>query len=501
MKKKFLLIIFFLILFIVIGLILKNYHGKYIYEIDPSEATFNINNPEQSSQTLKVLVIEINPLLYTITNSSLYPNNNGHPKVSEFFNQSYDEKAALDEVIKDINESSHNYLNVSIVKKEWLNEFPTYTSLVKLKNGTSAYRFDEETYLKYSKYDGSQKGNWYNLIETNIFSQVEPYSFDYEYLFDKFNLINRRNNNEFDQVWLLSIDPTQTFETNMVGNSPFWVNGDTYEKNCKNFLLFNISISRRDSNFHALGHGIEGIMNQLYGPSTITSYTTPTGILQNGVNINTVNDYSSLNLWEKFSLSKYSNIGNYSSVGNVHFPFNAKNAYDYTNTDKVYSNWREWLNYPNINGIFTLENNKAWELNAGNDKLDSKQNKDPGRLYMRFWFYLMPHLTGYTEDGYLNNWWKYLYSLDYIKSINNNISTTINAYVGEYIPVNYTLIYNSGNSKLQTFVKQGNNIQIENTDVLNFRDGYLYARNVGTSRVTIYYDGHSISYYVIVKKK
>ena len=485
------------ILFIFTGLILSLFMGiisiNRTYAI--KETGLSVNNPDKTSQELKVLVIEINPLLNTIVDNQLYSNNGGHPKVSEYFGQ--DEDIPLNEMIKDIEDSSHNYFDVTIVEREWLNEFPTYTSSFNLVNGTG-YRFDEETYLQYAGYDGSSSGSWWNLIYNNIFDVPQSYSFDYEYILNKYDLVNRRNNGEFDQVWLLSIDPSQTFETNMVGRSAFWVNGQAFIKECDNFLMFNISISRRDANFHALGHGMEGIMNNLYGYSQVSSYISSTGIGYDVVDIDSVDSYSQLNLWDKFALNDYSNASNYSSVGNVHFTFNSQSSYDYSNLENRYTNWRDWLNYPNVEGNFVLDNSDAWMNYPMNTSLDSDQNKDPDRLYMRFWFSLMPHIEGYTSDGYLNNWWKYLYSLDYVDRVSINGSELITVDVGDTIDVDYTVHYDSDKEDRIYQVKERDNVHISNPSVLGYRSGILYAKNSGESDVTIYHDGKGITYGVTV---
>ena len=47
----------------------------------------------------------------------------------------------------------------------------------------------------------------------------------------------------------------------MVGSDAFWINGTPLQKKCKNFMITAFSISRRDANLHALGHGFENIMN------------------------------------------------------------------------------------------------------------------------------------------------------------------------------------------------------------------------------------------------
>jgi len=59
---------------------------------------------DASKNNLKVFVIEINPILKSITNTNLYKSNNGHPYVSEYFSQ--DRVRALNEVKEDLQFSS-----------------------------------------------------------------------------------------------------------------------------------------------------------------------------------------------------------------------------------------------------------------------------------------------------------------------------------------------------------------------------------------------------------
>ena len=441
---------------------------------------------------LKVYLIEINPKLKTVS---------GKPKVSEYFQQ--DLNAAKNELKEDLVYSSHGNLDIEIVKNEYLDEFPTYRGYVKLKNGGTAHRFDEATYLKYAGHNGGKTGNWYNLLTNDIFNATDAYSFDYDYIFKKFDLINKSNQNMFDQVWLLTIDPVFTYETIMVGRKPFWINAPGYQADCPNFQVINISISRRDANLHALGHGVEGTLNAVFGDDYeewtgyngkgTYRYYRPSydSYKQNSVLINP-KKYADLNYWEKFTLGTYSNNVNYGSVGNVHFPFNGASGYDYTNTKKVYTNWKEWLDYPNITGKFVLDNNEAWKKNAGNNSLGASQNKDPDRLYMRFWFYLMPHIEGYTEDGYSNNWWQYFRTLDFVTKIKVDKTEVSGIKVGSNVDLKYTLVYNSGKTETITSPNVGyDNIHIKG-DSLKKNGSKLLAANLGESTVSIYYDGKHV---------
>ena len=50
-------------------------------------------------------------------------------------------------------------------------------------------------------------------------------------------------------VFLVNLDPVWTFEAMMIGNNPFWINGDPMEADCPNTAVMNVSVSRRDANF------------------------------------------------------------------------------------------------------------------------------------------------------------------------------------------------------------------------------------------------------------
>lgn len=93
------------------------------------KSTLAAENVKQ--QDLKVLVIEINPILESITNTELYPDNEGHPKVSEYFGQ--DTYKALEELKWDLEFASHGYLNI-IMEHEYLNEFPRYEGYIERNN-------------------------------------------------------------------------------------------------------------------------------------------------------------------------------------------------------------------------------------------------------------------------------------------------------------------------------------------------------------------------------
>ncbi len=460
----------------------------------------SINVSNQTNQSLKVLVVVIDPILTSITDKSLYPNNNGHPRVSEWFGQSVPK--SISSVLTDYADVSHGYFTPSVVKTEYLNEYPRYTFQVNLLNGSKSYSYDEASYIEMGKADSSGKtGDWYKLFSHPLFKQGGDSAcvYDYEYLINKLDLINRRNRNEFDQVWVFSVSPMGFCEGMMIGRTAFDINGTPIIKDCPNFVLMGWEIARPDTMMHSFGHVVERLMKRVYGE------TVPDLYGKDVYNVNTKTDYNKLNYWEKFALNSYNNKGTLASVGDTHFPFNANENYGYYNTGYVQSNWKEWLNYPNVPGDkFESVNNSTFMNSEINRKLINNPDgvyTGEDRMWQRFWMNLMPHINGYTTDGYSNNWWKYFWSLDYAVEVYNNYgTTTINAFKGDMVESDYVVYFYSGNAdRLQT-INEDNNVVISNSSVVGFKDGKLYGKNTGTSTVKISYDGHPISYTVSVKE-
>jgi hypothetical protein len=146
----------------------------------------------------------------------------------------------------------------------------------------------------------------------------------------------------------------------MIGSDPFWINGTPLIKKCKNFMIASFTISRRDSNLHALAHSFEHILNHAF-KGDFFEYDVQ-------YDDYTQEDYEKLNYWEKFTLIDKNSRSHNSGVGYVHYPFNGEFDYDYSNENRVYTHWENWLNYPNLNGTKVKSNNKAWMNFPGNRK-------------------------------------------------------------------------------------------------------------------------------------
>ena len=436
------------------------------------------NSFEINKSTLRVFLIEINPTLKTLPNS---------PLVSDYF--SHNKELALSEIIEDINFASHGQVTVDIVGHVNLEEFPTYTKQIKLLSGKYDYRLDEETYISISRSNyNSNKGDWFKLYESSLYNEIDDFNYDYEYLIEKYDLVSLKKRDMFDHVWILGVDPLSTYETMMVGSNEFWINGTPIKKDCKNFMIAGFSYSRRDSNLHRLSHSFEDLINHAH---TGTFFTT-----NEEKNDYNQQNYDKLSYWEKFTLIDKVSKSQNSGVGNVHFPFNGEYDYDYSNTRMVYSNWESWLNYPNINGNKKQYNNNAWMSLPGNTVIinNPSANKNPDRLYLRFWLYLMPHIDGYTEEGYLNNWWDYYSNLDYATKIDAS-NKNVNGYIGKEIELNYNVYYRSGDIENVKYAKEDKNVKIDG-DCVAFQDSKLIGTKAGNCFVSIYRDGKKVSFSV-----
>ncbi|MBQ6396304.1 hypothetical protein IJH89_01815, partial [Candidatus Saccharibacteria bacterium] len=442
----------------------------------------DINPSDRTSQELKVLVIEINPHLTTI---------DGNPKALDKTHYAGVERDAIDDKKDDLEVGSRGYYSVNIVKWEYLDEFPTCTTPLTLTNGETAYKLDEKTYLtSLGYYDDGEFSWWEAFVDPyrvkNYINLEWNYSFDYGYLIDKFDLINRRNRGEFDQVWIDGIDPLLAYESIMVGRNSYYINGVEMHMDCDEFPIVTTTPSRRDSNIHAQGHMYEWILRNVYGQS-YDPYEP------NTTSVSTIEEYMRLNDWERFSLNNLANSGTLNGVGNVHLPWNATDGYDYSNSTPVNTLQTNWLNVDldNLGTSITSSASEIWLDATINANIPSDQ-QHPDRLWQRYWLYSMPNKTGYTKQGYLKNWFKYLYSMDFIEGLSAD-TTSFSLVEDDSIDLDYLAFYRFGNVERGT-VSPGNNVSVSNDSVIKYQNGHWQAVGTGTATVSYWRDGKHIDY-------
>jgi len=439
----------------------------------------------KTQETLKVLVLEFDPILKT----------KGNIKCSEFINVKGNNTSIIEEVLSDMEYSSNGYLNIETT---WIdtNEFPRYTKEIDIITGKDAegnditsksYSLNEETWLTIMQngwYEGMihpKKGeagykDWYKYVD-----QITGFCFDYDYIIDKYKLIEKRNNGEFDFVFLSLIEPGNAYEAMMVGRNAYWINGSENTKyDCKFFPIIYANIVRKDTVFHSVGHMSECILSNVFDGNSVLNYN------QNIIEVKNDEDYNKLSLWQKFTLCEYtltSNSEKKYGLGNVHFPPNTVTSYDYTNNTKVLSNWKDWRdNYPNLKGVYEMTDSSAW-LN----EQATIGAQYPDRLHMRWWFKSMPHLVGRNEEGFLHNWWKYISTMDYVQDIvPSNDSLTIKLGKNSNL-LEYTCYYKSGDSKLFRTNKEA---KVQDDSILEISPkGELIGKRIGSTYVKIWKDG------------
>ena len=273
-----------------------------------------------------------------------------------------------------MSEVSYGNVNYNIAETIELNEFPAnkegkaYTTEEYYKTFVDACNATDGRYWDYEGWEDS------------------GFSFDYDRYFSQFDVYEKVNSGEIDEVWFFGgpVTGVTLFETMMAGKDAFWVNGSPLVKeDCRNFIAYGFNYERGlGEMLEDAGHRTESIMNNIFGAPDYTK------------------DYSEYNDWEKFTAYDLVSKGN-AGVGNVHFAPNSKSDYDWGNTEYVESYCDNWDNYPDISGASKKVNCSKWG--------DGDMEK-----HHRWWFEHLPHADGVNkETGNYNNWWKY-FSLDYL---------------------------------------------------------------------------------------
>ena len=438
-------------------------------------------------RTLNVLILEIDPVL---TSGSIQGKNCKNLKASECLGQNNSQ--AVNELVEDIQFSSHQTVKVNIVKTDSTNEFAVYKNQVNLTNGKKDYKYDQATWLD------MMKNGWYAALSDSRWKDLEGFSFDYNYYINKYNLINRRKNNEFNEVWIVNVDPVMTYESILVGKNAYWINGKQIEADCLPFKIMNVSISRPDANYECFGHATENILTQTFSKTMGAGYN-PQNWDKDSINI-TSSNYSKLNLWQKFMLTEWENKSKntgLTGVGNMHYSPNSVTDYDWNNTTStnVKSKWQEWNNYPNITNNAS---SSVFSVSAYmNDSVSG--TKSDARKHHRWWFGLFPHIIGYTKDGYSNNWWDYFVTNDFVTKITSS-KTSYTFSVGDRVDIEVEVTYHSNKKEKLRLRGDEWNVLLDNLScIVQDENGNLLAKAAGTTKLTYYRDGIPLTVTVNVK--
>ena len=317
-------------------------------------------------------------------------------------------------------------------------------------------------------------------------------------------MINKRNNNEFDQVWIITCEAVGKMnfvvnESCMFGRNAYWING--YQQNAKSyqcdfFPIIYANYERADTFLHSMGHMSECILANLYHNDTVINNSDVTiDYNPNNWYVENETEYNNLSTIEKFIYCKYKASDNSFSkygVGAVHFGPNTLEQYQiYSLHDKVWSNWKDWRdNYPNLKGEWELTDESAWLSQPA-----PSGNQDAERLHMRWWFSIIPHVSGRDEKGYYHNWWKYITTLDFVESISSDYSYI--SVVDDNQKLSYKLNYKSGKTEL---LSNNEGVVVKDDSILNvLSDGTIERKKRGTTEIEVWRDGSKYTFYATVE--
>jgi hypothetical protein len=202
----------------------------------------------------------------------------------------------------------------------------------------------------------------------------KPDAVDYMRLVNEFNIIERVNSGEIDEIWLFGFPYAGYYEPIMGGPGAFWCNAPALkgtEHAKRRFVIMGFSYERGVGEMlENLGHRSESIMKHVYrklkGPA---------------------------NLWERFARYDQTHPGK-AEVGVMHFAPNSERDYDWGNKRKVKSCCDNWLKFPNLSGPARIVDCSDW----GDGDI---------RTHHKWWYKRIPHITG-NKNGISYNWWKYI---------------------------------------------------------------------------------------------
>jgi hypothetical protein len=201
-----------------------------------------------------------------------------------------------------------------------------------------------------------------------------PAMVDYQAILKEFNIVERVNNRDIDEVWLFAFPHAGFYESRMAGQGAFWCNSPVLEhtSSCsRKFVIMGFSYERQVGEMlESFGHRSESILAKIFENSSPGS-----------------------NLFERFLHYDKLSPG-HAEVGSIHFAPNSESDYDWNNPRLVLSHCDDWIHFPAAAGPARQVNSDEW----GNGDI---------RLHHKWWLRHLPKVAGQT-DGIANNWWQYI---------------------------------------------------------------------------------------------
>ena len=260
-----------------------------------------------------------------------------------------DPERLAEEYIDDVRRCSYGYANYEIVEHIVVDGFP-------LKR--DRFRYTEQSYLAAMRTGRLHHPDGVNYLE----------------LVREFDMIDRVDSGEIDEVWLFGHPGAGYWESIMAGPGAFWCNAPplTGTQRCsRRFVIMGFNYERGAGEMlEDLGHRAESILGKLFEHTS-----------------------GDANLFERFTRYDLTHPGR-AEVGNVHFAPNSLRDYDWGNSRPVASRCDSWYSFPDLDVEPRMVTCSEW----GNGDI---------REHHRWWLRHFPHVTGQSRRISWN-WWEYV---------------------------------------------------------------------------------------------
>lgn len=233
------------------------------------------------------------------------------------------------------------------------------------------------------------------LLVNGYTCESQKFQFDHNAFLQDNNVCQIANDNDIDEIWLLSSPFITTWEAWMIGPTyGFEPNGGMYvDKKCKKHLIVMSAVYNKiEPMGHIYGHRIEATLSYL---STYWKKAERIKYIENFMNL------------KRYSTAPYGTPGpvyDGPGCGNAHVPLNGLEQYDYTKTTYRRFDCMDWNNLPDFKSVTKKINCEEWGCS------------DIG--WNAYWQGAMPHRSGELmvklTDGrkiaVKRDWWVYVLS-------------------------------------------------------------------------------------------